>query len=61
VVEPRDGRNSIGWVGFFPPDGRRYHYWDHLGEAMAVRQLLGHPDLPTFVGDIDKAPYRPET
>jgi len=28
---------------------------------MAVRQLLGYPDLPTFVGDIDKAPYRPET
>jgi hypothetical protein len=37
-----------------------YHYWYHLGEAMAVRQLLGHTDLPTFVGDIGKAPYRRE-
>jgi hypothetical protein len=38
-----------------------YHYWYHLGEALAVRQLLGHPDLPQFVGDIDsQAPYRPE-
>ena len=37
-----------------------YHYWYHLGEAQAVRQLLGHRDLPQFVGDISTAPYRPE-
>ena len=38
-----------------------YHYWYHLGEAMAVRQMLGHPNLPDFVGDIDSlAPYQPE-
>jgi len=38
-----------------------YHYWYHLGEAMAVRQSLGHAGLPDFVGDIDTlAPYRPE-
>jgi uncharacterized damage-inducible protein DinB len=38
-----------------------YHYWYHLGEAHAVRQMLGHRDLPQFVGDIGtKAPYRPE-
>ena len=38
-----------------------YHYWYHLGEAMAIRQMLGHTHLPEFVGDIgDKAPYRPE-
>jgi len=36
-----------------------YHYWFHNGEAQAVRQLLGHADLPQFVGDIgDEAPYR---
>jgi len=35
--------------------------WYHLGEALAVRQMLGHRDLPDFVGDIDtQAPYRPE-
>jgi hypothetical protein len=38
-----------------------YHYWYHLGEAMGVRQSLGHTSLPDFVGDIDGlAPYVPE-
>ena len=37
-----------------------YHYWYHIGEAHAVRQLLGHPDLPQFVGDMSQALYRPE-
>jgi hypothetical protein len=38
-----------------------YHYFYHLGEAMAIRQLLGHTGLPEFVGDIGiEAPYRPE-
>ncbi len=37
------------------------HYWYHIGESMAIRQLLGHTHLPDFVGDIDtEAPYRPE-
>ena len=30
-----------------------YHYFYHTGEAHAVRQQLGHPDLPFFVrGDM---------
>lgn len=38
-----------------------YHYWYHTGENMAIRQLLGHRDLPEFVGNIDdEAPYLPE-
>ena len=38
-----------------------YHYWNHIGEASAVRQLLGHADPPEFVGDINTlAPYRSE-
>lgn len=38
-----------------------YHYWYHLGENLAIRQQLGHSDLPQFVGNIDRqAPYRPE-
>ncbi len=37
-----------------------YHYWFHTGEAHAIRQLLGHTDLPEFVGDISRAVYRPE-
>ena len=38
-----------------------YHYWYHTGENCAIRQALGHTDLPQFVGDIDRqAPYSPE-
>ena len=36
-----------------------YHYWFHTGEILAIRQLLGHPHRPEYVGDIDRrAPYR---
>jgi DinB family protein len=39
-----------------------YHYWYHIGESMAIRQMLGHTKLPDFVGNIDaKAPYRAES
>jgi hypothetical protein len=38
-----------------------YHYWYHIGEAQAIRQLLGHTNLPEFVGDIQQGgPYRSE-
>ena len=37
-----------------------YHYWYHLGEAHAIRQMLGHGELPQFVGDMSAAIYRPE-
>ena len=38
-----------------------YHYWYHIGEIMAIRQLLDHPNRPDFVGDIQThGPYRPE-
>jgi len=30
-----------------------YHYWFHTGEAYAVRQMLGHTDLPEYVGDMN--------
>src|SRR5689334_12373159 len=30
-----------------------YHYWYHIGEIQAVRQMLGHKDLPEYVGDIE--------
>jgi hypothetical protein len=36
------------------------HYWYHIGESQAVRQLLGHRDLSNFIGDLGaRAPYRP--
>jgi hypothetical protein len=38
-----------------------YHYWYHTGENSAIRQMLGHTNLPQFVGNIDEeASYRPE-
>jgi hypothetical protein len=37
-----------------------YHYWFHCGEAHAIRQMLGHTDLPQFVGNMSQALYRPE-
>jgi hypothetical protein len=37
-----------------------YHYWFHCGESHAIRQMLGHTDLPQFVGDMSEALYRPE-
>jgi hypothetical protein len=37
-----------------------YHYWYHLGEGLSVRQLLGHQDLPQFVGNISAAVFRRE-
>ena len=38
-----------------------YHYWFHLGESQAIRQMLGHTKLPDFVGSFRTAPYRPES
>jgi len=38
-----------------------YHYWYHIGEIQAIRQMIGHTNLPEYVGDIEtEAPYRPE-
>jgi hypothetical protein len=36
------------------------HYWFHLGESHAIRQMLGHTDLPQFVGNMAEALYQPE-
>src|SRR5262245_6585225 len=38
-----------------------YHYWFHLGESQAVRQMLGPEKLPDFVGSFGKAGYQPES
>ena len=34
-----------------------YHYWFHLGEAHAIRQMLGHTNLPQFVGNLTEVRY----
>jgi hypothetical protein len=35
-----------------------YHYWFHIGEAQAIRQMLGHKDLPSFIGNMENVTYR---
>jgi hypothetical protein len=38
-----------------------YHYWYHIGEIQAIRQMLGQKRLPQYVGNIEQeAPYRAE-
>lgn len=37
-----------------------YPYWYHIGEACAIRQMMGHQNLPEFVGDMSQAVYRSE-
>lgn len=35
------------------------HYWFHIGEGQAIRQMLGHTGLADFVGNIgEQAPFR---
>lgn len=69
-----DGLTTIGLQADLPREGKSvgqtvgsalrritYHYWYHIGEIQAIRQMLGQKDLPEYVGDIEiEAPYRPE-
>ncbi len=58
---PHDGRGSAPIAGS-QLQRITYHYWSHIGEASAVRQILGHQRLAQFVGDIEtRAPYRRES
>jgi uncharacterized damage-inducible protein DinB len=34
-----------------------YHYWFHLGQAHAIRKMMGHTDLPVYVGDMRNVRY----
>jgi hypothetical protein len=61
VALPHDGRDKAPAAGD-QLQRITYHYWSHIGEASAVRQILGHVDVPEFVGPIERsAPYRRET
>jgi hypothetical protein len=37
-----------------------YHYWYHTGEAHAIRDTLGHQNLPQVVGDTPEGLYNLE-
>jgi hypothetical protein len=57
---PRDGKPTGQTLG----DAIRrmtFHYWFHMGEILAIRQMLGQQRLPEYVGNLEAmAPYRPE-
>jgi len=69
VVNGRDLETQLIWKDKQYPENigtmlmrNIYHYWFHIGEAYAVRQLLGHSNLPDFVGDIPEfSPKHPPT
>jgi uncharacterized damage-inducible protein DinB len=67
TLNPQILQTYLTWQGRPTPENvgtllqrNIYHYWYHTGEAAAVRQLLGHTNLPQFVGDMSAAGYRPE-
>ena len=67
TLTTEDLQTHMEWRGKPRPEGigtmlyrNIYHYWFHTGEAHAIRQVLGHQDLPQFVGDMSSAFYRPE-
>jgi hypothetical protein len=38
-----------------------FHYWFHIGEILAIRQMVGGKRLPEYVGNLEAhAPYRPD-
>ena len=58
-LKPEDLDTRFVWQGKPVPETvgtlllrNTYHYWFHLGKAHAIRQMLGHADLPVFVGDM---------
>jgi hypothetical protein len=66
-VTPKLLQTHFDWQGKPYPESagtllyrNMFHYWFHIGEAHAVRQMLGHLDLPQFVGDMTNAIYQPE-
>ena len=34
-----------------------FHYWFHIGQVVTVRKMLGHTNLPEFVGDLSSVTY----
>ena len=58
MLEPLGGGGPWRTTGD-PIQRVTYHYWFHIGEILAIRQMLGHRRLPEYVGDLEgRAPYR---
>jgi len=58
-LKPEDLKTRFVWEGKRMEDDvgklllrNIYHYWFHIGKAHSTRQMLGHMDLPAFVGNM---------
>ncbi len=58
-LQPENLKEHLMWEGKLRPDDigtlllrNIYHYWFHLGKAHSIRQMLGHTDLPMYVGNM---------
>ena len=58
-LKPEDLKTHLAWEGKPTTEDigilllrNIFHYWFHLGKAHAVRQMLGHSDLPQYVGNM---------
>lgn len=52
---------SVGQSFDFAMRRNTYYYWHQIGEIQAIRQMVGHKDLPEYAGDIGiEAPCCPE-
>jgi hypothetical protein len=67
ALKPDDLNTHFIWEGKRLPESAGilllrniYHYWYHLGNAHAVRQMLGHTNVPVFVGDMSKVRFAVE-
>jgi uncharacterized damage-inducible protein DinB len=47
-LEGKPVKESVGTMLF----RNLYHYWYHTGESQAIRQTLGHVNLPEYVGEM---------
>ena len=58
-LKPEDLLTDLVWKGNPLPEKvgilllrNTFHYWFHIGKAHSIRQMLGHADLPEYVGDM---------
>ena len=59
TLQPENLKDHLMWEGKPRPEDvgtlllrNIFHYWFHLGKAHSVRQMLGHVNLPMYVGNM---------
>lgn len=66
-LKPENLKTHLVWEGKPWPDDvgtlllrNIFHYWFHLGKAHSIRQMLGHANLPMYVGNMSTVRHTPE-